>query len=332
MPRHSGQKLKILYILDILRQYSDEENPINSAEIIEKLNEYGISAERKAIYADLQALEEYGCDIIKTDTPKKGWFIGSGEFEVPEIYLLCDAVRSAKFISAKKTRELISKLNSMLSIYKAKRRDNVFFEALDKCENEGIYYSIDKIISAIESKKQIKISYSTRVLSPKREVAHKTKEMIINPYALTWQDDYYYLIGNHSKYDNLIHLRLDRIGKVEELESKARHFSEVSQYKETFDTADYTKKLFGMHTGEVCEVEFCCDKSITEQVFDRFSENLFIKKVTDSTYNFTVNAVISEALVTWIINYGNKLKVVKPEKLQQMLKSRVQDVLNLYEE
>ncbi len=332
MPRRSGQKLKLLYVLDILKKFSDEENPINSAEIIDRLAEYGILAERKSVYDDLAALEEYGYDIIKTDTPKKGWFIGSGEFEVPEIYLLCDAVRTAKFISAKKTRELTSKLNSMLSVYKAKRRDNVFFEPQDKCENEGIYYNIDRIISAIEDKKQIGVSYSTRTLSPDRQVALKTREMVINPYALTWQDDYYYLIGNHTKYDNLIHLRLDRIGKVEVLSSNARHFSEVSDYKVTFDIADYTKKLFGMYTGEVCEIEFCCDKSITEQVLDRFSENIFIKKVTDNTYNFTVNAVVSDALVTWIINYGNKLKVIKPEELRRRLYLRAQEVLKLYEE
>lgn len=332
MARKSGQKLKILYILDILKRYSDEENPLNASDIVEKLSEYSITAERKSVYDDIAALEEYGCDIIKTGSPKKGWFIGSREFEVPEIYLLCDAVRSAKFISAKKTRELISKLGLMLSVYKAKKRDNVFFETADKSGNEGVYYSIDKITSAIDNKKQIKINYSRRSISEDREVVRQSKEMVINPYALTWQDDCYYLIGNHAKYDNLIHLRLDRISSVGELKDKARHFSEVCDYKEFFDTADYTNKLFGMYSGEICEVELCCDKSLSEQVFDRFSDKIFIKKVTENTFNFTVKAAVSETIVTWIMNYGNKIKVVKPEVLKDMVKQRAKDVLENYKE
>jgi len=331
MPKGRNQKLKLIYVLDILKRYSDEENPVNAVDIAEKLQEYDIEAERKSIYDDIASLEQYGCDIIKTSTPKKGWFIGDREFEVPEIYLLCDAVRSAKFISAKKTRELISKLHSMLSINQLNRnKDSVFFALSDKCENEEIYYSIDKISSAVKSNRQIKLTYSSRKLGTSREVVKYSKEMVINPYALTWQDDSYYLIGNYSKYDNLIHLRLDRISKVEILETKARHFSEVSDYTDVFDIADYTNKLFGMYSGESVDVDLRCNRKISEQVFDRFSENIFIKKVTDTHFEITVKAAISEALVTWVINYGENLKVLKPQILQDMVKQRAQKVLQNY--
>ena len=332
MPRKSNQKLKLIYILDILKRYSDEENPLNASDISEKLSDFGIEAERKSIYDDITYLEQYGADIIKTTIPKKGWFIGDREFEVPEIYLLSDAVRSAKFISAKKTRELLAKLNSMLSETQEKRRANVFFSAGDKCGNEEIYYSIDKISSAIENGHQIKLEYSSRVFANDRSVKRKTKEMIINPYALTWQDDCYYLIGNHAKYDNLIHLRVDRINDAEELSVNARQFSEVCEYKEFFDTADYTNKLFGMYTGDSAQVEFCCNREISEPVLDRFSENIFITNVTEKTFNFKVNAVLSDALVTWVMNYGSSLKVVKPEALKDMIKNRAKEVLEVYGE
>ncbi len=332
MPRKSNQKLKLIYILDILKRFSDEENPLNASDISEKLSEFGIDAERKSIYDDIFYLEQYGADIIKTSVPKKGWFIGDREFEVPEIYLLSDAVRSAKFISAKKTRELLSKLNSMLSVYQQKKRENVFFSANDKCPNEELYYSIDKICSAIENHHKIRLEYSSRVFENDRTVKRKTKEMIINPYALTWQDDYYYLIGNHQKYDNLIHLRLDRINDVEELNEKARHFSEVCEYKEFFDTADYTNKLFGMYSGDTADIEFCCSRTIAEQVLDRFSESIFITNVTDETFNFKIKAVLSDALVTWIMNYGEKIIVKKPEELKEMVKQRAREVLLNYGE
>lgn len=331
MAKRSNQKLKIIYILDILKRFSDEENPLNAAEIAQKLLDYGIEAERKSIYNDIAHLEDYGCDIIKTSDKRGGWFIGDREFEVPEIYLLCDAVRSAKFISAKKTRELVSKLNKMLSVFQAKKRENsVFFSVESKCENEEIYYNIDKISKAIETKKQIKLVYSSRGFSSDRQVLKSAKEMVINPYALSWQDDHYYLVGNHIKYDNLLHLRLDRISSVEVLKSDVRHFSEVSEYTDYFDIADYTNKLFMMHGGELCEIELCCNKKITEQVLDRFGEKIFIKNVTENEFCFTVNAALSEALVTWIINYGEKLTVKKPEILKNMVVKRAQSVLSNY--
>ncbi len=331
MPKKPRQKLKLIYTLEILKRYSDEDNPLNAAEISEKLSNYGIEAERKSIYDDIACLEEYGCDIIKSDSPK-GWFIGDREFEVPEIYLLCDAVRSAKFISAKKSGELIGKLNSMLSVNQVKRRENsVYFGAADKCGNEELYYNIDKISTALEQDRQIKLTYSSRYFDSERQIKHFEKEMQINPYALTWQDDHYYLIGNHTKYDNLIHLRLDRISSVEILDTKARHYSEVSAYTAYFDTADYTKKLFGMHGGSLTEVELCCKRTITEQVLDRFSEKIFIKKVTDNEFCFTVKAALSDALVTWIINYGSDLKVNSPDTLRDMVKKRAETVLKNYE-
>lgn len=326
-----NNKLKLIYVLDILKKYSDEEHPLNAQDIIEKLGEYGIEAERKALYKDISALELYGCDIIKTGIPKKGWFIGDREFEIAEIYLLCDAVRSAKFISAKKSRELIAKLHNMLSIYEAKRNKNrVFFADKTKCGNEGIYYNIDSISGAIENNRQIKFNYSLRQLDNSREITHKTREMTVNPYALTWQDDYYYLICNYAKYNNLLHLRVDRMSDVKITKAPARHFSEVSEYTDFFDVADYTAKLFGMHSGELEKIELRCDTDIAEQVFDRFGEDLFIKNKTDESFSFTVEAAISDALVSWIISYGTRLKVVKPEKLKDMVKKRAEEVLEIY--
>lgn len=331
MARQGNQKLKLVYILDILKKYSDEENPLNAVDIVDRLSEVGVTAERKSVYDDIAQLEFYGCDIIKTTTPKKGWFVGDREFEIPEIYLLCDAVRSAKFISAKKTRELLSKLNGMLSVHQAKRRENgVFFAAIEKSGNEEIYYNIDKISRAIEDKRQINVTYSSRLFDENRKVRLSSKKMVINPYALCWQDDHYYLIGNHAKYDNLIHLRLDRISSAEILETEARHFSEVSRYTEFFDTADYTYKLFGMYSGELQDVELCCNRKITEQVLDRFGEEIFITNVTENEFRIRVKAAVSEALVTWIINYGENLRVISPENLKNMIVERAQRVLENY--
>lgn len=331
MAKHTGQKLKLLYVLDILRKYSDDEHPINATEIVEYLGNVGISAERKSVYDDIVMLEFYGYDIIKTDSPKVGWFIGEREFEVPEIFLLSDAVRSAKFISVKKSRELLAKLNGMLSMHQAKKhKNNIYFSATEKSGNEEIYYNIDKINSAIEKAKQIEVKYYKRDFGENRTVNQTIKEMVLNPYALCWQDDHYYMIGNHPKYVNLMQLRLDRIRDVKILEKPARHFSEVSDYKDYFDTSDYISKLFGMYSGEIMKIDLWCSKKITEQVIDRFGEEIFISHVSDDGFCISINAALSDALVTWIMNYGKNLKVTNPPELIEMIKNRAENVLENY--
>lgn len=330
MAARSGQKIKIVCILDILRRYSDEENPINAAFICEKLGSMGVTAERKSVYQDISTLIDYGYDIIRATTPKKGFFLASREFELPEIYLLSDAVKSADFITPKKTRELLSKLDGMLSRNQAtKLEKGIYMNFGNKCSNEEIYYNIDSLNRAIQAGKKVSLIYSVRTLD-NRSIKTISKERIISPYALTWQDDHYYLIGNYEKYDNLIHLRIDRMKNVCILEEKSRDFRQVSEYTEQFDVADYTNKLFSMYGGELCEVEFTCDKSILEQVADRFSENIFIKNVSENRFGFSVKAALSDALVTWIINYGDKIEVKAPELLRKMVKDRAEKVLGIY--
>ena len=330
MAKKQGQRLKILYILDFLKRESDEEHPVTAADICEYLDSQGIAAERKSVYADISALTDYGADIVRSGSPR-GWFLASREFEEPEIYLLADAVRTAGFISAAKTRELVKKLDSFVSRYQAQKRENrVYFSSCAKSVNEEIFYSIDKISRAVSEKKKISFEYVNRVLSPDRSIEKQKREMLISPYALTWQDDHYYVIGNYEKYDNLIHLRLDRMYKVEITDIPQRHFSEVSEYTDYFDTPDYTAKLFGMHGGEIYDIELKCSKKITEQVADRFGEDIFIKKVTDEDFCFTVRAALSDALVSWVISYGDRVKVLESQILRDMVIGRTEKVLGLY--
>lgn len=325
------QRLKLFYLVKILQRDTDEEHPLSATELSARLAEYGINAERKAIYHDIEALSIYGYDIIKTRTPKSGYFLGARDFETPEIFLLQDAVRTAKFISAKKSRELVSKLDEMLSRYQSRRNSNgIYIDSHGKCKNEEIFYTIDSIQRAIENGHKITFNYVVRELGPDRSIVNKEKVFKVSPYALTWQDDHYYLIGNNEKYDNLFHPRIDRMHSVLETEEPVRHYSEVSKYTDFFDTADYTKQLFSMFGGETELVEFCCDKSILEQIFDRFGDGIFITNVTDTHFCFSAELSISNALVTHIMNYGEKIEIRSPERLKQMIKSRAEEILKLY--
>ena len=331
MAARTNQKMKLLYIIDILEKYSDEENPINANELCSRLEAVGVSAERKAIYNDIDTLIDFGYDIIKTRTPRFGYFLASRRFELPEVYLLSDAVRSAEFITPKKTRELISKLDAMLSENQAKKREKgIYINGKTKCKNEEIYYNIDKISSAIEHKKQIKLVYFQRTLQEGKKIVLKEKTLTVSPYALIWENDKYYLVCNNAKYDNLMHLRLDRIKNVEITADTYRHFSEVSEYTEFFDIADYTSKTFNMYSGQTQEIELKCSKKILEQIVDRFSDEIFIYKVTDDTFSFSVKAVVSQGLISWILQYGSDIEVISPETLKDGVIKTVEKIKDMY--
>ena len=331
MAARSGQKLKLFYIIEILKKYTDEEHPMNATQICDKLSAYNVTAERKAVYNDIEQLIFLGFDIIKTRVPQSGFFLGSREFEIPEISLLSDAVKTAKFISVKKTRELVNKLDDMMSVYQvSSKKMGIYIDEDSKTKNEEIYYTIDTVSRAIENRKQVKFKYTLRKIGDNKQIETNTAERTVSPYALTWQDDHYYLIGNYEKYDNLIHLRIDRMHAAEETEFPIRPFSEVSDYKNYFDVADYTKRLFGMFGGKIEEIELKCSKDMLEQVLDRFGENIFISKLTEKTFNFTYSAAVSDALVTWIINFGDKIEAVKPESLRNMIKDRITSINGIY--
>ncbi len=326
-----GQKIRLLYLADILRKYTDEGNPLSAAELIEKLSDMGQSVERKAIYDDISVLKEYGMDIINTRIPKSGYYLADRDFEIPEIYLLSDAVQAAGFISHRKTRELIKKLEGMLSRNQAKEVGrSVYIDNRNKCENEEIFYNIDSATRAVSEGKKITFKYVRRELGDDGKIGENIKQMTVSPYALAWAGDHYYLVCNNEKYDNLMHLRLDRMKKVTVLDSPSRNFSEVSEYKTYFDIADYAQKSFNMYGGELQNITFRCDKQLLEQVIDRFTDKISIKNCTDTHFEFTAKALVSEGLVNWIMQFGDSVSVLCPPTLRQSIKEKAEKICKSY--
>lgn len=331
MPVQSGQRIKLIKIIDILKRYSDEEHPINAIEIANRLEDMGISAERKSVYNDIELLIDYGYDICKTRLPRTGYFLASRDFEIPEIYMLSDAVKTSDFITAKKTRELLKKLYGMLSVNQEKAiSKNVFFDNGKKSENEEIYYNIDSLNRAIIEKKKVSLIYFNRKINDSRKIVSEEKVLKVSPYALIWQNDKYYLVCNNEKYDNLMHIRVERMKKVTVTDEDYLPFSSVSEYKDEFDVADYVSKSFSMFTGKPAKIELRCDNKIAEQLFDRFSDKIFITKVYDNHFSVNVDAILSEGLVNWLMQFGDEIEVVKPDSLRDMIKNRASKILKIY--
>lgn len=325
-----NKKIKLLYLLEILKEYSDEQHPLTSFEIIDKLSSYGISVERKAIYSDIEVLITAGFDIIKTKTPKSGYFLADREFEKPELSLLADAVMASNFITSKKTREILKKLEKFMSVYDAiKFRNRIFINNKNKCENEEIYYIIDKLQSAIDENKKVEFLYFKHYFEGGTpNLSEKTFK--ISPYALVWEDDNYYLIGNNEKYNNLMHLRVDRIKKVIILKEKSRNFEEVSTYKGFFDTADYTTKAFNMFGGERATIELLCKNNSFEQIIDRLGKNVTIRKYDNEHFLVLSDSIVSEGLSKWILQFSGDIEVLSPPKLRNMVEDRVERLCNIY--
>ena len=335
MADKGSTKLKLLYIKEYLEKYSDEENPVDVEELTSYLNSKGIDCERKSVYSDVKMLKAYGLDISSVRSPKPGYALLCRDFEIPELRLLIDAVQAANFITPKKSKELILKIGTLCSENQAKVLEKqVYIDNRVKCTNEEIYYNIDIVNRAIQQNKQISFVYRKRKLSESEDsIYNEDKEFIVSPYALIWSNDHYYLVSNNAKYDNLMHTRIDRMRKVEIFDMKARNFSEVSPYKAFFDSADYSGKIFNMFSGDTQRLEICCHNSILEEILDRFGQNGEIKKSKeDDRFVLVTKSIVSDGLVSWIMQFGDKIKVVAPESLKRDIAEKAENILKLYSE
>lgn len=327
----ASSKIKTLLVFKYLNDYSDESHPLSTTDLIEMLEKDGITCERKSIYADVKTLNQLGFNIMTTLSPKRGYFMATRQFELPQVRLLVDAVSSAAFITPKKTSDLISKLEGLVSKNQAADLiSQVYIDSNTKCNNEEIYYVIDKLHDAIINKYKVSFQYRRRNIDKKNKKSYVNKEFKVSPYALIWKDDHYYLVCNNEKYDNLMNLRLDRIRKISPIDEPVRPISQVSDYENEFDVADYTSKMFNMFSGYNASVTLICNLNLREEIMDRFGAKIPLTAVDSDHFQTTIDAAVSEGLVTWIMNFGNKIKVEGPQELVDMIKNRANDILQIY--
>lgn len=325
-------KVKLLFLHDIFTRQTDKEHVYSANELCDLLSEYGINCERKSIYSDIEALKEYGMDIVNVRSPKRGYYLNERKFDVAEVRLLIDAVQAAKFISSRKTKALIYKIGNLLSEFQEEElREQIYVESTFKSEKEDLYEIIKSLDDAIKKSKQVQITYSKRKLENRYLKKSEGKVFIINPYSLLWSNDHYYLVCNNDKYNNLMHLRLDRISQVKLLDSSSKHFSKVSKYTDKFDTADYSNKIFNMFTGESGEIELCCDNRIIDDILEKFGDETPLKIFDENHFIFKADVELSSGLISWIMQYGADIKVLSPKNLSDALVEKTKEILSVYE-
>ena len=329
MARSSFQKLKILYVMEYLLRNTDEAHPVTVARLIAELESHGISAERKSIYDDIESLREYGLDIIQSGAGKgSGYYVASRDFELPELKLLVDSVQSSKFITHKKTLSLIKKIEGLASVYEAQLlRRQVYVKNRIKTMNESIYYNVDEVHRGIAENRKIRFHYFEYTVQKERRFRRDGAWYVMSPFALSWDDENYYLVAFDSEAGVIKHFRVDKMADIEITEEE-RDGQEIYA---ALDMGVYARKTFGMFTGDEVSVQMRFENDLVGVVLDRLGRDVML--IPDGEEHFTVRTdiVVSPQFFAWVLGFGRKAKVLAPESVVSGLREHLESVTAMYE-
>jgi len=307
--------MKILYLMRILLTETDESHMLTVNELISKLAKLDVSAERKTIYDDIEALKLFGLDIVMEKRKSFGYYVAGRDFELPELKLLADAVQSSKFITERKSLKLITKLESLVSKHDAgKLRRQVYMQNRIKSMNESIYYSVDALHEAITEGKKISFKYFDYNVQKDRVFRRDGALYIVSPAALTWNEEHYYLIACSDEREGFTHFRVDRMSGVKILDE--RRSAESAGFK----LADYSKKVFGMFSGEEVDVKLKVRNKLTGAVIDRFGKDIIMVPAGESHFTTIVRVSLSPIFYGWLFQFGELCEVLEPQELKDDLK------------
>ena len=322
------QKLRTLYLMEILLERTDDEHMLNASELCTILDqEYGISTDRRTIYTEMEILEKFGLDVQQKKGKCPGYYIGARDFELPELKLLVDAVQSSKFITEKKSKELIQKLEKLCCKTDAEMLSRyVFIVNRPKTENETVYYNVDYIHTAIYENKQIKFHYAEWTVKKELKFKKNGAFYVVSPWALTWDDENYYLVAYDAAAGIIKHYRVDKMRDTEIME--ADRTGEES-FK-NFDLAAFVKKTFGMFGGVDAEVTLECRNELAGVVIDRFGHDVWMCPHGEDHFRTRVLVSVSSQFFGWLTGVGSGMRIVGPEEVRQQYKVYLQSVLRNY--
>ena len=325
MPKSDNQKLKILYIYEYLMKYSNENHPVKAAELIEMLEKKDISCDRKTIYSDIRALQDYGLDIEIQPGRNGGYFVASRIFELPELKLLIDAVQSSRYLTEKKSRELIGKLCAQCNEEDARFvRRTVFVSGRVKSMNESIYYNVDTIQEAIGENKQITFRYFDWDMKGQR--AYREKAYAASPYGLLQDNENCYLLA-YSQRHGVTSYRVDRMANITLLEEKRLPCPELADT----NLQQHANRMFQMFAGEMADVKMRFHKTLLNVVIDRFGKETMLIPDGNEHFIFTVKVAVSPMFLSWVIGFGGLAKILYPQSVADQCLQRFMETAKQYE-
>lgn len=329
MPRSDKQKLKLMYLIKLFEERTDVSHGLSMTDIIEALSEEGITAERKSIYADISALNEFGFDIVKDNEGKACVYkLVERDFEIAELKLLVDAVQSSKFITESKSNKLIKKIEGLASNNEAKSlHRQVYVANRIKTTNESVYYNVDDIQKAISENHKVSFQYFQWNPNKEKELRHNGMRYEISPWALTWDDENYYMVGYDSKERKIKHYRVDKMLKIEIMTDSKR---EGKALFKDMDMAVYSKKIFGMFGGVEETVVLECKNGISGVIIDRFGTEVDIIKRAANSFTVRVNVQISPQFLGWVFSLGENIKIISPDSVIERMRDEITRIKEIY--
>ena len=325
MAKTEAQKLKLIKTAQFLLEKTDENHSVTTAEIIEMLDSNGISAERKSVYSDIEALQGLGMDINITRGRSGGFNLLSREFQLTELKLLVDAIQCSRFITQKKSFELIKKLGRLVSVHDRKELEReVFIINRIKNENESIYYNTDNIYNAIHNDKMISFMYYNYGADKKKHYHNGGNPIRVSPFGLQYDSEKYYLIAFDSKANKIKHYRVDKMDKVE-IVNESR---DGKGYFRKFDIASYSNATVKMFSGKITDVTLKCPDNFAGAIIDKFGKKVKFIPTADGEYTVTVNAALTPTLYSWVFTFGGDIKITAPEQAVKEYKEQLKNALD----
>ncbi len=330
MARSSKQKMKLLYLIKILTEKTDENHCLSAQNLIDELSKYDIRAERKSIYDDIGCLISFGYDIVNVKAKSGGgYYLASREFELPELKLLVDAVSASRFITRKKSKELIARIEKLAGPYEAKKlQRQVFVAGRVKTENESIYYNVDGIHNAIQEDHPITFIYMEWNIRKELQPRKSGQIYKVSPLSLTWKDENYYLIAYDAKEEKIKHFRVDKMSRIAIVPDESRSGLEELH---KLDMAFYTNTVFGMFGGEEEIITLMLPSSMIGILIDRFGKEIDVRKREDGMISVRIKAAVSRQFYGWLTGLGSEVSLLSPEKVKQEYRTYLHNILDNYE-
>lgn len=329
MGQEKSSKIRLFKIWEILRAETDEDNPMNTPTILRKLSESGIDCDRRTLYKDIQALNDFGYEILHTRGISNEYYVVDRSFDVPELRILLDAVQAASFITPKKTDALVDKIAALAGSHRAELlKNNIMRFNVTKHTNESIYYSVNEIERAIIEGKKVSFFYFDYNAKGERVFRKEKKRYVVNPYATVFSNDNYYLVCYSDKYKNMTHYRIDRMDTVEVEQENITPAACVKG----FDITEHKKQVFGMFVGKEERVSITIDNSLIDPVMDKFGEDVKLVDRGDGTAQLDISVQISPAFIAWCCSFGDKLTVVYPKPVVEQVSEYVKALAQKYKD
>lgn len=330
MAKGTNQKFKLYRLAQIMLENTDDEHYITMPEIMEALNKYEITADRKSIYANLRDIEVLGIEVEGEPVGNRyHYHVVSRPFELPELKLLVDVIQSSKFITEKKSNTLIRKLEKFSSKYDAQKlQRQVYVSGRIKSMNESIYYTVDAIHNAISENKKICFQYYQWNVKKEMELRHNGAWYHISPWGLSWDDENYYLVGFDSDVGKIKHYRVDKMLHIQMTEENR----EGKEYFKKLNMADYSKKSFGMFGGKEQSVKLLVDNRLAGVIIDRFGKDVMMIPADEHHFTVKIDVHISKQFMGWIFSLGEQVKIISPDEVVECMKREIERLIRQYSE